>query len=109
MKKLEIKYTDIKEKKEFTFSNGERLLRQYGYNAEDGTWLYEKFLKLDGEWKLVCYELIDPPRAKNPDGTIVHRYPCSEEWGKNGWDIPKFKKGQEKEKAAFLNKFKPVK
>ena len=82
---------------------------QYGYNEENNTWLYEKFLKWEGEWRLIGYEIVEPPKVKNPDGTIVHRYPRSEEFGKYGWDIPKFKKGEDKEKEAFLSKYKPVK
>lgn len=71
MEKIFVK--DISELKEFRkFDEFFKQVKNYGKNV----YLYER----------VCgYELIKAPAHKNPDGTIIHRYPYNEEWGKYGF------------------------
>ena len=33
------------------------------------------------------WELVQAVKTKNPDGSIVYRYPSTNEWGKYGWSI----------------------
>ena len=82
--------TDINEKKEFVFQD--TLLKQLEYCEETGRYLYGRYWQSDCTpdfvGKLMGYEIVKPKKVKNPDGSIVFRYPSSDDFGKNGWFLP---------------------
>lgn len=83
---MEIFSKDISEKRTFK-SEGHlfEMVKDYGNNV----YLYHRtgFETWSGKNNPIDfgYELIYAAPFKNPDGTIVHRYPSSSEWGKYGW------------------------
>lgn len=80
---MKINYTDIKEKKEFTYQGD--TLKQIDYNPDTNRYVYGRFLQ---NGKLYGYEIVQSLKRKNPDGTIVYCYPSTEQFGKNGWFVP---------------------
>lgn len=59
------------------------------------------------------YELICGVKAKNPDGSIVYRYPSAEQFGTNGWYIMESSRAKEqindliREKMPEIEDFSP--
>jgi len=82
--------TDIKDRKEFTFDDS--TLVQKEYCEATGRYLYWRLFKTDCApekvGKLMGYEIVQPEKHKNPDGTYSNMYPCSERFGKYGWFFP---------------------
>lgn len=74
--KLQIFRTPIQELKEFR-KYGETF-RFVDYNEEQNTYLYER---VDDDGKVVCYEVVSPSKAKNPDGGIIEVYPSENMFG----------------------------
>lgn len=76
----ELFYTDISELKEF---------KKWG-----DVFTLERTEPTTGRqlWKRVGdsvnYEVIIPVKHKNPDGSIVHTYPSTEQWGVKGFSVP---------------------
>jgi hypothetical protein len=83
----EIWKTPIEEKKEFTICNGTRLLK-FVRKQDDGMYVYAKFIKDGNEFRQIGWEVVKPVKGKQPDGSTVFLYPCSEQFGKYGWDLP---------------------
>ena len=75
--------TDIRDKKEFkTEGHVLRLVEDYGNNL----YLYHRTgTSCDGNELDLGYELVIAVRHKNPDGSIIYRYPKSSEWGIYGF------------------------
>lgn len=86
MDKIFIK--DISGLKEFT-EQGTRLV-QAEYNENTGRYLYERYYINSPTLgnRLMGYEVIKPRNRKNPDGTVVKRYPSSSDFGTYGWFLP---------------------
>lgn len=74
---------DISEKKEFTF-DGDTLKQKYCYDEDKHIYVYERY---NHRGRLFGYELVRGVRHKNPDGSIVYLYPCSEQFGTYGYFI----------------------
>ena len=75
---------DIAEKKEFTF-DGDRLVQKMCVDAEKKIYVYERYSGISG--RLMGYEVVNGKRYKQPDGSIIYRYPSSEEFGSNGFFV----------------------
>ena len=71
-------------KKEFTF-DGTRLY-QLECCEKTGRYLYKRVMMDDG--RVLGFEVIIPRKYTNPDGTIVHVYPSTAEFGNAGWFLP---------------------
>jgi len=82
--------TDIKDRKQFTFEDS--TLVQKEYCEATGRYLYWRLFKTDCApekvGKLMGYEIVQPRKFKQPDGTYAYRYPSSEEFGLYGWFFP---------------------
>ena len=86
---------DISEKKEFSF-DGDTLKQKYCYDEEKQIWVYERY---NHSGRLIGYEVVKGIKHINPDGSLVFKYPSSEQFGKYGYfisarwaetDIPKY-------------------
>ena len=90
-------YTDIKDKKEFTFED--TTLVQKEYCEETGRYLYHRLWKTncapEKVGTLMGYEVVKPKKRKQPDGTYVHMYPSSDDFGTYGWFFPANTKREE--------------
>ena len=84
------KKTDIKDKKEFVAEDCK--LKQVEYCEESGRYLYERYFYKDCKPEkvgmLMGYEIVQPKKMKQPDGSDVFIYPSSSDFGKNGWFLP---------------------
>lgn len=95
--------TDISQKKSFK-SEGHlfEMVEDYGNNI----YLYHRtgYETWSGKQTPIDfgYELIVAVPCKNPDGSIIHRYPSSGEWGKYGWTFTN------REGKAFKAKLKTL-
>lgn len=78
---------DISDKKEFTF-DGDTLKQVKCYDDEKHIYIYGRYNK-DG--RLFGYEVVKGIKYKNPDGSIIHTYPSSEQFGRYGYFISKNK------------------
>ena len=87
---MKIYYTDIKDKKEFNFDN--TTLKQLKYDPATGRYLYGRYYRTDCReemvGKLMGYEIVQPVKRKQPDGTEVFIYPSTEQFGRYGWFFP---------------------
>lgn len=83
--------TDIKNKIEFNFDTDK--LIQLEYCEESGRYLYGRYFRKDcnpeSVGKLMGYEIVQPVKRKQPDGTTVYTYPSTEQFGTYGWFLPK--------------------
>lgn len=80
---MKIFATSIKDRKEFNRAG-------YHYTcvrADDRQHIYLYQMTNDTPRTTELYELVQAVKDKNPDGSIVYRYPKSEEWGAYGWTI----------------------
>jgi len=80
---MKFKATDINEKKEFD---------RIGYHytrvlADDEKHVYLYEMKHKDYEHYPAYELVIGKPYKNPDGSIVYRYPGDEDFGTYGWFI----------------------
>jgi hypothetical protein len=82
---MEIKYTDIEERKEFAFQ-GDTLRLKECVNTERHIYIFERYNKNN---ELYAYEVVKGVKHKNPDGNIVYSYPGSESFGSHGFFIAK--------------------
>ena len=73
---------DISEKKVFE-AYGDTLKLKECVDPEKHIYIYERYC----EGRLICYEVVKARKTKNPDGTIVYRYPQNEEWGTHGYTV----------------------
>lgn len=105
---MQIYSKDIKDKKEFNFDTTTH--KQLDYNEQTGRYLYGRYYRSDCRdemiGRLMGYEVVQPVKRKQPDGTEVYIYPSSEQFGKFGWFFPNntpketleiFMRGEEKE------------
>lgn len=79
---MEIFFKDIKTLKELTYDGD--TLKQKRFNEMTGRYLYERY----HNGRLLGYEIVQPVKHKNPDGTTVYSYPSTGQFGKNGWFLP---------------------
>lgn len=88
MKEINISIKDISELKEFV-EQGTRLV-QVEYNETTGRYLYERYHINSPTLgnRLMGYEVVKPPKRKNPDGSVVNTYPSSSQFGSYGWFLP---------------------
>ena len=79
MRKIE--YTDLKNLNDFE-KYGDKFTKIY---ADDENHIY--IYKRVSRYGVAAFELVKGVKAKNPDGSIVYRYPSSEQFGISGWYI----------------------
>ena len=70
-------------KKEFNFDNTK--FTQIEKEETTGRYLYKRERK-DGS--IMGYEVIQPRKHTNPDGSIVYTYPSSSDFGSCAWFLP---------------------
>lgn len=80
---MEISYTDISNKKEFTF-DGTKLV-QVEYCESTGRYLYKRLFP---NGRIFGWEVVQPVKKKNPTGEYVYTYPSTTQFGKYGWFLP---------------------
>lgn len=80
---MEIYYTDISKKKDFTY-DGTRLV-QMEYCESTGRYLYKRMFENGRTFGL---EVVQPMKKTNPSGEIVYAYPATNSFGKYGWFLP---------------------
>lgn len=82
--------TDIKNKTEFTAEDS--TLVQKEYCEATGRYLYWRLFKTDCApekvGKLMGYEIVQPIKYKQPDGTYIFVYPSNKDFGRYGWFFP---------------------
>lgn len=85
-----ISYTDIKNQVEFPFEGS--VLKQSEYCPQTGRYLYKRYYGksagIEYQGKLMGYEVVQPIKRKNPDGSIVLCYPPTTQFGSKGWYLP---------------------
>ena len=55
------------------------------FDAEHHCGIWEMTKVIDGKTKFMGYEVVKGKKTKNPDDSIVYRYPCDEEFGVYGF------------------------
>lgn len=90
--------TDIEDKKEFTFE-GDTLKMDYCADPEKHIYVFKRF----HNDRLIGYEVVKGRKHTNPDGNVIYLYPCSEEFGSNGYFVSAQWANSKKGIAYYVN------
>ena len=75
--------TDVSKKVEFRRAGYDYRMLVFDEAHHCGIWKMTRVI--DGEVLDMGYEVVKGIKTVNPDGTVVYRYPCSEEFGTYGF------------------------
>ena len=74
---------DVSQKIEFKRAGYDYKMLVFDDEHHCGIWKMTRVI--DGEVLDMGYEVVKGIKRVNPDGTVVYRYPCSEEFGTSGF------------------------